>query len=364
MTQKDLVSILIPAYNAEKFIGETLESALLQTYSDIEIIVIDDGSTDRTPDVVGSYAERDSRIRLLRQENSGVSAARNRGISEARGEFVAPLDADDLWDPTKIEKQVARLRELGPETAATYTWCIFIDEDGRPTGGSAEPLIEGDVFLALFCHNFTSSGSNALFRKACFDIAGNYRGALTVEDLSVLIRVAERFAIGVVPEYLVAYRQVRTSLSRHPDLIVRGTNDLISEVCRRHPQIPGRVRGWSRAFSYLHASARAAQSGDLVKAVRLSLIAICFDPVRFLRSPGDLFGRLTRVMTRRLRLGRGQESPNLPKVKAGNLLSVANTMTFASVDHHGEFTQARLAYLRSLEIETRSPLWLSEIPWR
>ncbi len=364
MTQKDLVSIIVPAYNAEKFIGETLESALAQSHTDIEIIVIDDGSTDRTPEVVGTFVERGSRVRLVRQANSGVSAARNRGISLARGEFVAPLDADDLWDRTKIEKQVARLRELGPETAVAYTWCIFIDEDGLPTGGAAAPLIEGDVFLPLFCHNFTSSGSNALFRRECFDIAGDYRGASVVEDLGVLIRIAERFAFGVVPEFLVAYRQVPTSLSRDPDAIVRDANDLISEVCRRHPQIPNRVRGWSRAFSYLYASARAAQSGDLVKAVRLSLVAICFDPTRFLRSPGDLFGRLFRVLTRRLRLGGGQEPQNLPEVSGANVLSAANAMTFASIDHYGEFTEARLAYLRSLQIETRSPLWLSEIPWR
>src|ERR1700678_4116600 len=100
-----LVSVILPVYNGAEVVGPELESTLSQTYQNLEILVIDDGSTDGTPAILDLYAARDARIRVLSQANSGVARARNRGIAEAHGDFIAPPDADDLWDPTKIDCQ-------------------------------------------------------------------------------------------------------------------------------------------------------------------------------------------------------------------------------------------------------------------
>src|ERR1700681_4675250 len=111
-----LVSIILPVYNGEAHVDGTIDSALHQTYRNIEVIIVDDGSRDRTPAIVDASATRDSRVRVITQTNCGVANARNRAIEAARGEFIAPLDADDLWDPTKIARQVHRMIQGGEDT--------------------------------------------------------------------------------------------------------------------------------------------------------------------------------------------------------------------------------------------------------
>src|ERR1051325_8284367 len=111
-----LVSIIVPVCNGESSIGDALASALGQSYQNVEVIVVDDGSRDRTGEIVESIARRDGRVRLVTQDNRGVAAARNRALADATGELVAPLDADDLWDPQKIERQGGRGRRAGGGT--------------------------------------------------------------------------------------------------------------------------------------------------------------------------------------------------------------------------------------------------------
>ena len=122
-----LVSVVIPTYNRAYIVGRTIESVLAQTYSPVEILVIDDGSTDDTPAVVGRFGDR---VRYIRQPNGGVAVARNHGFAEARGEFVALLDSDDEWLPWKLEAQVAFLRRH-PELGMCWTDMIAVDDDGR-----------------------------------------------------------------------------------------------------------------------------------------------------------------------------------------------------------------------------------------
>src|ERR1700704_1460091 len=119
-----LVSIVLPVRDGELFIGDTLASALGQTYQNLEVIVVDDGSRDGTQSVVEAWIARDSRVRMMVQTNRGVADARNRAIAAARGEFIAPLDADDLWDPTKIERQTQRMIGAGDGTGLVYCWWI------------------------------------------------------------------------------------------------------------------------------------------------------------------------------------------------------------------------------------------------
>src|SRR5215218_7122776 len=115
MQSRPLVSVVIPAFNASKTLGETLKSVQQQTYDNLEILVVDDGSHDDTSTIVAAVGKLDPRIHLLRQPNKGVASARNLGISKATGGFIAPIDADDLWHPTKLEKQMRMMLEAGSD---------------------------------------------------------------------------------------------------------------------------------------------------------------------------------------------------------------------------------------------------------
>ena len=127
-----MVSIIMPAYNAEKTIRQSIESVLAQTYRDWELIVIDDGSRDDTAQILSDFSLQDARICFSKNEkNSGASYTRNRAISLAKGEWIAFLDSDDLWKPEKLEKQLA-LTEKYPDMAVCYTASAFINEDGNP----------------------------------------------------------------------------------------------------------------------------------------------------------------------------------------------------------------------------------------
>ncbi|MGL5192222.1 MAG: glycosyltransferase family 2 protein, partial [Chroococcales cyanobacterium] len=126
------ISVIIPAYNAEKTIQETIESVLNQTFPDFELIVINDGSTDRTLEIVSGLT--DSRLQVFSFPNSGPQKSRNRGISLATGDYLSFIDADDLWTPDKLERQLQSLQEH-PEAAVVYSWTDFIDESGQPLPG-------------------------------------------------------------------------------------------------------------------------------------------------------------------------------------------------------------------------------------
>src|SRR6266446_2541178 len=126
----DGVAVVIPAFNASANIRETLFSVLNQTYRHLEIVVVDDGSTDDTSAIVNTIAAMDKRIRLIRQRQGGVAAARNRGIANTDGPFIAPLDADDLWHPDKVARQMAAMRQGSARLGLIYTWCRIIDEAG------------------------------------------------------------------------------------------------------------------------------------------------------------------------------------------------------------------------------------------
>ncbi len=131
-SDKDLVSIITPCYNGAEFLPETAQSVLSQTWRDFEWIIIDDGSKDDSAAIAQGFADADGRVRLIRQENAGSAAARNHGIREAKGRYIALLDADDLWDPEFLAEQVAFMRGSG----ASLVCCSyrFIDEDGNETG--------------------------------------------------------------------------------------------------------------------------------------------------------------------------------------------------------------------------------------
>ena len=155
----DIVAAVIPARDAEATLDETLRSVRAQTHRALGILVVDDGSRDRTPEIAAAHAAADPRVRLVRQANAGVAAARNRGIAEARAALVAPIDADDLWAPTKIERQLAALRRAGPGAGLVYTWSLLVDDDGRVVGEASAIRPRATCWRA--CAAATSSATAA-----------------------------------------------------------------------------------------------------------------------------------------------------------------------------------------------------------
>jgi glycosyltransferase involved in cell wall biosynthesis len=280
-----LVSVVLPAYNAAPFIRRTLESVLAQTYEKLEVLVVDDGSTDATIDIVKEMAARDQRVVLLRQPNRGVAAARNLAIEVSRGEFIAPIDADDIWYPHKIERQVECLTQAGPSVGVVYCWWTRIDEDDRITGYSPQWTIEGNVFMALIYRNFVGNASLPLIRRAALDRVGLYDPGLKAqdaqgcEDRDIYLRLAERYEFRVVPDYLMGYRKVSTSMSRNHLKMLRSYNLVAEAIRSRHPEVPEKVFRWSQSHFYMYIANTSASCGHHGDAIRFTMQAISTDPV-------------------------------------------------------------------------------------
>src|SRR5580700_1196209 len=210
---KPLVSIIIPAFNAEGTIRQTLESVSAQTYRAIEVVIIDDGSSDRTTAIVEEFTANDPRFQLIRQSNAGVGAARNTAISQARGKYIAPLDADDLWMPEKVEKQVACMEEFGDKTGLVYCWSTLINANNQLIDRSPPCRLAGRLRHAIVLANLLGNARVPLFRASALKTVGVYLtrveqgGVQGCEDWDLALRIAELFPVQVVPEYLVAYRQ-------------------------------------------------------------------------------------------------------------------------------------------------------------
>ena len=212
-----MISVIIPVYNGEQTIRKTINSVLNQTFSDFELIVINDGSQDSTLEIVSSIP--DSRIKIFSYPNSGQAISRNRGIERASGEFIAFLDADDLWKPNKLEAQLKAL-EANPQAAVAYSWTDFIDKDGQFLGTGTRINYSGNVYEKLLVRNFLEHGSNPLIRRQALIEVGGFDGSLTpAEDWDLYLRLASRYQFILVPSAQVLYRVSANSSSAMPQSI-------------------------------------------------------------------------------------------------------------------------------------------------
>jgi len=199
------VSVIIPAYNAMEFLPETLRSVLEQTFSDFEIVIVNDGSLDGIEQWV--CALKDSRISLISTINRGAAAARNTGIEKSCGEYIAFLDADDLWAVTKLERQVECL-DRRATVGLVYAWVEIVDRFGKSTGKLLSPNFEGEVLDRILRENFVICGSTPLVRRTCFENVGQFVSGLEpAEDWELWIRIATQYQFAVIKEPLVSYRQ-------------------------------------------------------------------------------------------------------------------------------------------------------------
>jgi glycosyltransferase involved in cell wall biosynthesis len=269
-----LVSVIIPVYNGAEYVGQALKSALCQTYPHLEVLAIDDGSSDGSLGVLELYAAKDSRVRVLRQHNGGVASARNRCIEEARGKFIAPLDADDLWEPTKIERQVERMLEAGPRTGFVYSWWVWVDREGTVLDRSPHWTVAGEAFELLLQMNFTGNASVPLFRKDCIEEAGGYNEGLAAkqaggcEDWELALRVAERHEVAVVPEILVGYRRSKGSMSTACDTMWRSQQMVMQSMQTLRPNMNPRLITRQNHQFAMYLAGLSFWSGNLVAAFR------------------------------------------------------------------------------------------------
>ncbi|MDB5407863.1 MAG: glycosyl transferase family 2 [Rhodospirillales bacterium] len=296
-----LVSVVIPAFNADQFVERAVRSALAQTCDDLEIIVVDDGSTDRTSEIVAAIAEKDCRVTLLRQTNQGVAAARNAGIACSQGQFVAPLDADDLWHSTKLEKQL-EMFDRRPDVGLVYALYSFIDAEDkliRPGNGSC---FEGHVYADLIISNFIGNASSPLIRRSTlmhtmgFDPELRIKGAQGCEDLKLYLELAELAPFAVVRERLVGYRQHAGSMSMDLAQMERSFAFVLGEVRRKHPQLPGRLFRWQRGQMLLYLARSAVISGRPREGVLAMARAVHADAATVAIAGSWIANRLCRLL--------------------------------------------------------------------
>lgn len=196
------VSIVMPAYNCAEHIKESIDSALAQTHKDIELIVVDDGSTDGTAEVVQSY---ENPVVYLYQENRGMSAARNTAMKSATGDFIAFLDSDDLWEPSKLEKQIA-LFETHPKIGMVGSYLEPIDSNGKRSGKTKPTSRPAEDFDSMFMQG-TPVPTSVMIRSECVREVGYFNEAIFgMEEVEFFMRIAQKYQVKFMDEILGFYR--------------------------------------------------------------------------------------------------------------------------------------------------------------
>ena len=228
------ISVIIPVYNGEKTIKQTIESVLNQTFRDFELLIINDGSQDATLEII--QAINDERIQVFSYQNSGVSASRNRALTKAKGEFISFIDADDLWTPNKLELQLKALQD-NPQAAVAYSWSDWIDESGQFLRSGGHITVNGKAYEKLLLRDFIESGSNPLIRKQALDEVGCFEQSVTpAEDWDMWLRLAARYEFVTVEVPQILYRISPNSASFNIVKMEAGSLKVIERVFAQAPE--------------------------------------------------------------------------------------------------------------------------------
>lgn len=241
------LTVILAAYNHEAYVAAMVDSILAQTFQDFELIAIDDGSRDRTPELLAGYAPR---LRLIRQENAGVIAARMRGLAEARGEYVCIVDSDDLLHPERFAKQVAAL-DANPKAGLVYSDADVIDANGRHLGAFHDLYrpYDDQPDVELFCRYCFVPAITVMFRRGAFEATGPLWGPGAICDYVKWIEIASIAPILRLPERLGSWRRHATSVSftANPEKSYLETIETLQELLRRRPDLAERVGGRAAA---------------------------------------------------------------------------------------------------------------------
>lgn len=231
----DLVSIVIPTFNASAFLKGAIESALHQNYMPLEVIVIDDGSTDNTSDVVRDYG---TQVIFYRQNNLGPSGTRNTGIKLSKGEFIAFLDADDTWEMDKLQKQM-HLMKNDPDIGLVHTnvWSFYLDRNEKECKDVKREEFVGQCYARLFSENRILT-SSVLVRRKCFNDVGLFDETLRVcEDWDMWIRLSRKYRFAYVPKPLVNYRIHKNNLTADSINMRKGDYSVLCKMLSDDPSL-------------------------------------------------------------------------------------------------------------------------------
>ena len=243
-----LVSIIVPVYNGASTIRETLDSVLQQSVEAFELIVIDDGSTDNTLEVVASF--NDPRLSVFTYPNAGVATTRNRGVTHASAEYISFIDADDLWTPDKLARQLDAF-ERSPNAAVAYSWTDYIDQTGQFIAHDQQVTFSGNVYGELLCRDFLESASNVTIRRQAFLDVGGFDSSLSgAADWDFFLRLAKCYDFVAVPYLGVLYRISNSSMSSNLSL---QEQECIAVIERAYEQAPATLQSLKpQSFSYLY----------------------------------------------------------------------------------------------------------------
>jgi glycosyltransferase involved in cell wall biosynthesis len=284
-TEAPSVSVVMPTYNAERFVATAIQSVLAQTFSDFELLVVDDGSLDNSVKICQSLADR--RTRIIHQKNCGVSSARNTGIAHARAAIIAFLDSDDLWAPEKLEHHVAHLRSR-PGVGISYAGAKLIDEAGRSLGIYQRPVLHGVTSREVFCGRAIRNGSVAVLRREVLDeiawreLPGGERlcyfdeSFRLAEDVECWTRIALTSGwvfegvTGQLTSYRVNSRGISADVIRH----LESWDRVCAKVATYAPDFIAAHGREARARELLYLARRAFRKRDRELSLKFALEAL------------------------------------------------------------------------------------------
>lgn len=262
------VSVVIPCYNAEATLEDTLRSVSAQTFRSFEIIAVNDGSTDSTLAILQSFAETEPRLRVLNKANSGVADARNLGIENAASEMIAPIDADDIWHSTYLEKMTSALCTAGRDFAFAYARFRLIDRDSVVLRTPPVYPIKNWCYHQLLLINIVGNGSGILFWRDAAVAVGGYERRLQhdfdaqgCEDWMLQSKFAAQWKVAVVQEYLVGYRKLDNAMSANALRMRRSRIFQLKLLADLYADKSAPYQ-WALADSYLRLAWQEYRSGN------------------------------------------------------------------------------------------------------
>jgi Glycosyl transferase family 2 len=285
-TSAPRLSIVIPAYNVAAFIVDAVQSALDQTFRDLEVIVVNDGSTDETAAKLARLAELrcDPRLKIVYQENAGLSAARNTGIAHSRGHYIGFLDGDDVWREDKAAAHVA-LMDSDPTIGISFSASELLEEDGTRTHRTQRADTLRPSLHEMILRNHVGNGSTPVVLRSCFEACGTFREDLrSCEDYEMWCRIlwkTDTIAVGL-PDALTYYRMRKSSLSFDVNRFVQQADLALGIIQSSMLEIPGRVVLRARAEHYRIAANKAIIAGKRTNARRLLVQVFKLRPLLFL----------------------------------------------------------------------------------
>ena len=264
-----MISVVIPAYNAEKTIKKTIESVLKQTFTNFEIIIINDGSNDST---LAKIAEiQDERIKVFSFPNAGPVISRNRGLEKVSGKYTSFLDHDDLWSPDKLKAQFEAL-ENNPKAAIAYSWINYIDEYDQILRSGLRINVNGNALPQLLLTNFLETASNPLIStQALRDLGGFDKSTEPSDDRDLYLRLAAHYHFVCVPRPQILYRLSVNSLSTNIDRMEKAGVKVITKAFNQVPQELQYLKSQSLANLYMYLTLKSLEGEPKPKKSLLSI---------------------------------------------------------------------------------------------